>query len=164
MATRFGSAVQRNFWAGIIYAVITDWVLAVIVSWAFGNEGGQLFLIATLIVAAAYIFQLVYGLISSARAAALFFLFEKEARISALVNEMVIADLPPPRDFYAEPLEYLSEVAQSREAGDKAKLFAGATLGGIETLRATNRGFLTISSLIVLEAAIARYSQRFDRN
>ena len=162
MATRFGSAVQRGYWFGLLIAGVTDFLVALIISWAFGNEGGKLLFVALMIVGAVYAFQLTYGLISAIRYAAIFFLFEKNTRISAIVDQMVVAQMPEPKDFYGDPTEYLMSVVHSKDASNDAKLFAGATIGGLEALRSTSRGLLSMTAHMALEAAIQRYSKRFD--
>lgn len=160
VAARFASAIRRGYWFAISVAAVTDVVVALIISWLLGNEGGQLFLVAVLIVAGVYALQIVYGFLSLLRASAVFFLYEKEQRISAVVDEMFAVNMPQPEDFYADAREYFLRVARSHEANDEARLFAGVTIGNLEALRSTNRGFLSMCAHIVLEAAIERYGKR----
>jgi hypothetical protein len=103
-----------------------------------------------------------YGLLSMARSAALFYLFEKESRIKATENSMFELRLHRPDNLYADPADYFLQVVNSPKVTNEAKLSAGATIGTIEAFRLSGRPFQTISLLIVLEAAIERYESRFD--
>ncbi len=62
--------------------------------------------------------------------------------------------------FYADASEYLLSVVKSDTASNDATLYAGAMLGSIDTLRATNHGYLLINLGLVLEEAIKEYGRR----
>jgi uncharacterized protein YjeT (DUF2065 family) len=161
MATRFRSAAQRGFWLGILIATAVDAVVAYLIASFFADNVLQAVGIALLIVVGVYIFQMLYGLLALARGVVIFFLYEREKRTVATLEQMVRVGMPRPDEFYGDPTEYLSEVAQSDDVSNDAKLFAGATLGSLETLRNTNHSFMAMSLLMVLEGAIGRYGRGF---
>ncbi|OBP70685.1 hypothetical protein CK231_26010 [Mesorhizobium loti] len=142
-------------------AFITDAVVAYLLAAFFGWDKITAVAMGGVFLVGAYTFQAFYGFLSFVRYALFFFAFEKDARIKTSVTQFEAARMPAPRSFYVNPSEYLLEVVNAPDSPSQARLLSGATLGGIETLRATNHAFLAICASIVLEKAVEIYSQRF---
>ncbi|RWD74270.1 hypothetical protein [Mesorhizobium sp.] len=160
MGTQFTSTSRRAYWLSVLFGLVTDGLIAYLAALAFGSDAFAAVGVGALILVAVYAFQMLYGLISLCRYAALFFLFDKRRRIATTVGQMEDAGMPLPGRFYGDPTEYLREVVSDKEAPPNAKLMAGATIGALETLRATNHAFLAMCLMMVVEQAIAKYSER----
>lgn len=161
MATQFQSAARRSYWFGVIFSGLVDLLVAFVIALLFfDNTAGPAFLFAIIAVVVLYIFQLLYALLGVIKVAIVFYWFEKKTRVQATVDQMIALRMPKPLQFYADATEYLLSVMKSDTASNDAKLFAGATLGSIDTLRATSHGYLLINLGMVLEDAIKQYGRQ----
>ncbi|MBB2698993.1 UNVERIFIED_ORG: phosphoglycerol transferase MdoB-like AlkP superfamily enzyme [Rhizobium esperanzae] len=159
MATQFQSAARRSYWFSILFSSLVDFVVAFVIALFFDNTAGQAFIVALIAIAVLYIFQLLYALLGVIKVAILFYWFDKKKRVQATVDEMIARRMPKPVRFYADASEYLLSVVKSDTANNDAKLYAGAALGSIDTLRATNHSYQLINLGLVLEEAIKEYGR-----
>ncbi|MBX5299311.1 hypothetical protein HJB93_08655 [Rhizobium sp. NLR12b] len=160
MATQFQSAARRSYWFSVLFSSLVDFVVIFVIALFFDYTAGQALIVALIAIAVLYIFQLLYSLLGVIKVAILFYWFDKKARVQATVDEMIARRMPKPMRFYADASEYLLSVVKSDAASTDAKLYAGAALGSIDTLRATNRIYLLINLGLVLEDAIKEYGRR----
>lgn len=167
MTPKFESETRRQFWQTMGFGVITDYGIAVIVVRLFGNNWGESFAIAIVVLLAAYLFLGLYRLICAGRVILLYKYKYREEMVADMLSKMEQVQMPPPQPHYLNTKDYLLEVATSESAPSEAKVYAAMLLG-----RLTALGELSVVPAMTLnfalEEAIKRYSQRvtardFDR-
>ena len=168
MATRFQSAWFRTLWSGLIVRIALDVAAAGLLVHLLGDSY-QPVTNTLLLVGAVYAVRAAYGTWVLISQFAVFFLYDKESRIASVLSDMRHFRMPRPESFYGDSTEYFTSVAMNSSASSDARLFAGACVGGLETMRTLSLFFPSISTAIVLEAAIERYAaslpadEDFDR-
>ncbi|TIN77481.1 hypothetical protein [Mesorhizobium sp.] len=158
MATRFQSSESRSFWAGIILWSILDFAIVLAIASLWNDWPGAL-VVAAAVTVAIWLAQMVLALYGFARYMAYFWFFERESRTKATVDQLAQLKMPAPNALYNDVDEYLLSAANDPSTSNDGRLFAGATLGILESTRKFGPTGVAISTAMVLEESLRRYSR-----
>lgn len=162
MATRFQSAYSRSVWFGIFVSFITDIVAAFLIAALLLTAPHESAIgVTAFLLAAVYSVQIGYGTWNAARGAAFHFLFEREGRVRAFVDEFRLKRYPRPDAYYGSAEDYFAEVVGNLKAPDAARLSAAAVASAFDTLSSAGHPLRRMFISMAAEEAIRRYDATF---